>query len=256
MLAAVLLLPSLAAAQPDEATDPDTEVAAREFNRGGELYEQRRYTEAIAAFERAKAIRPLPAFDYNIARCYDRLGQWQKAVESYRRYLAAAGDAKDAAETRARVEVLVERARQEEAQSAPPTTAPPPATATAPPIAAPPATTRRPLGRAKTIAGAVVLAAGVALAATGAAFGGLAMQAGNDVTARAQAHQTFDPARYQAGQNDQALEAALLAVGGAAAIAGTVVLILGRREAARARYARIAPLIAPGVAGASWQMRF
>jgi tetratricopeptide (TPR) repeat protein len=130
LLAFAILLSAPARAQtPTLPSDPDTEVATREFRRGSELYDVGRYEEAIAAFERAQEIKPAPDFDYNIARCYDRLGRWSDAVKFYERYLAAAKPKgpDELAETKARVDVLKERIKLEAAHA---TTAPSPDSAT------------------------------------------------------------------------------------------------------------------------------
>ena len=41
----------------------------------------------------SRLARSLPAFDFNIARCLDRLERYEDAVAAYRRYLAASPDA-------------------------------------------------------------------------------------------------------------------------------------------------------------------
>lgn len=104
LVAAVLL----ACAPPVVAqeADPDTEIAQRLFAEGAAAYDAKDYAHALEKFEAARRIRPAPAFDYNIARCHDRLGQAAPAIAAYERYLAAAPDAPDAAEVRTRVAVL------------------------------------------------------------------------------------------------------------------------------------------------------
>ena len=69
--------------------DPDTEIAKRHFAAGAALYDAGRYEDAIVEFSAARAVRPAPAFDFNIARCYDRLERTRDAVDWYERYLAA-----------------------------------------------------------------------------------------------------------------------------------------------------------------------
>lgn len=63
----------IAAAQQD---DPDTDAARALFKRGTLQYDAGQFREALGMFEQAKAIKPLPAFDYNIGRCHEQLGQW------------------------------------------------------------------------------------------------------------------------------------------------------------------------------------
>ena len=70
--------------------DPDTEIARRRFSTGAALYEAGRYEEAVAEFEAARRVRPSPAFDYNIARSYDRLERVDEAISAYERWIASA----------------------------------------------------------------------------------------------------------------------------------------------------------------------
>jgi tetratricopeptide (TPR) repeat protein len=98
------------AAWAEEADDPDTEIAQRHFQAGSERYNARAYEEALREFEAARGAKPVPALDYNIGRCYDRLERYPEAVAAYRRYLAAEPEASDAAEVRERVRVLEARA--------------------------------------------------------------------------------------------------------------------------------------------------
>jgi tetratricopeptide (TPR) repeat protein len=221
----------IARAQPhrNDNADPDTEIATREFRRGLDLYNHERYAEAIVAFEKARAVKPSPAFDYNIARCYDRLAEWRPAIEGYERYLRAPGlSASDVAETRARVEVLKQRVAAAPTPTVTRATRPPEPTPTAPALVARPAAPR---ARAAIIAGATVGGLGLALVGAGVAFGVLAQRASDDLSALDRMMGTYDSARYRAGQTDQTLEAVCLGIGGAALVTGVLVLALGRREA-------------------------
>ena len=47
------------------------------------------------AFQTAEATQPSPAAEYNIGRCYERLGKLPEAVAAYERYLAGAPGAPD-----------------------------------------------------------------------------------------------------------------------------------------------------------------
>jgi tetratricopeptide (TPR) repeat protein len=100
-------------ARADEASasgmndpDPDTEVARRHFAAGGAAYEQGDYATALREFERARLAKPLPAFDYNIARCYDRLERYREAISAYERFVAAASPGEDTTEPQERIRVL------------------------------------------------------------------------------------------------------------------------------------------------------
>jgi tetratricopeptide (TPR) repeat protein len=104
----ICLLPALAFAQ--EKLDPDTEIARRHFEAGRLSYEASDYDTALHEFEAARKVRQFPAFDYNIARCLDRLERPAEAIAAYERYLAAiGGDHPDTREVRERVRVLKER---------------------------------------------------------------------------------------------------------------------------------------------------
>jgi tetratricopeptide (TPR) repeat protein len=124
-----------AAAHAAEGSDSDVDeqVARRHYAAGKQFYEAHRYREAIKEFETARRLKPLPAFDYNIGRCYDLSEQWKEAAEAYERYLAAAPHAPDAASLRTRIVILRKRVQSVPEEKQPPTEAAPP-----PPLAPPP----------------------------------------------------------------------------------------------------------------------
>lgn len=165
----MLLLPALARAQED----PDTQAARRHFTLGQQLYEQERYDDAVREFMTAKELKPIPAFDYNIGRCLDRLERWSEAADAYQRYLTADPHSAGAAELEQRIAVLRARTKSE---AKPPTTTPPatPATvtpATANVIVAAPPPARRPVYKRAWFwvvvgGGAVAIALGVGLGLT------------------------------------------------------------------------------------------
>jgi tetratricopeptide (TPR) repeat protein len=59
------------------------------FQRGVELFEQKRYREALAALLAARRLFPAPEIDYNLALISEKLGQRGDAVDYYRVYLRA-----------------------------------------------------------------------------------------------------------------------------------------------------------------------
>jgi hypothetical protein len=106
----VLCLGSLpAVAHADPSVDPDLEIARRHFQRATDLYAAGQYAEAIVEFEATREVHAVPALDFNIARCHDRLEHRADAIAAYQRYLDAVPHATDAAETRERIEVLKRR---------------------------------------------------------------------------------------------------------------------------------------------------
>jgi tetratricopeptide (TPR) repeat protein len=115
LLAVGLAAPSALADEPQPTPppqDPDTEVARRHFDRGTELYDRQDYQNAVGEFKAANEAKPHPDFDYNIARCYDRLGDWNDALTYYKRYLQQIGSGPESEEPRRRVTELEERLRR------------------------------------------------------------------------------------------------------------------------------------------------
>jgi tetratricopeptide (TPR) repeat protein len=81
-LCGLCLLPRTALADP---------AAARaHYDRGRALFEVDEYRKAIAEFKAAHIEKPDPAYLYNIAECYRRLGEVPEALQFYRRFLATA----------------------------------------------------------------------------------------------------------------------------------------------------------------------
>ncbi len=76
------LLPRLALA--------DAARARAHFDKGRTFFEVDEYRKAIAEFKAAHIEKPDPAFLYNIAECYRRLGEVPEALQFYRRFLATA----------------------------------------------------------------------------------------------------------------------------------------------------------------------
>ena len=89
--------------------DPDTETARRHFDRGIEFYgehQEHQYAAAIKEFEIARKVMPVPAYDFNLGRCYDRIERPAAATVAYERYLQESPGASDVAAVRARVGAL------------------------------------------------------------------------------------------------------------------------------------------------------
>lgn len=87
---------SLAAPTLAHAAEPssDNEASARvaELNESGaKLYADRNYRRAIEKFIEAYAIDHDPNLLFNIARCYEELGETDAAIEKYEAFVAAPG---------------------------------------------------------------------------------------------------------------------------------------------------------------------
>ena len=116
----LVALGQLAAAQEQPDVDPDTAAARRHFKSGLELYNNGRYIDAIHEFAQANLIKAAPAFDYNIARCLERLEKWEDAAVAYEKYIQGSPGAKDLEDTRQRVAVLRSRVPAKSTQVEPP----------------------------------------------------------------------------------------------------------------------------------------
>jgi len=86
--------------------DLDQTRAQARFEHGRALYLANDFRGAAREFEAARELKPHPAFDYNLARCYDRLDQIGAAISAYDRYLASNPSDPDTPEVRKRLAVL------------------------------------------------------------------------------------------------------------------------------------------------------
>jgi len=114
VLTTLVVGPSLGVAQPAGAAGSSIDSAKKQMERGQELYMQKKYDEAAEAFAAAYAIQPYAAFLYNEAVCHQKLGNNDKALALFNKYLAADPNAPDAEKVRGRIR------RIEEATAAPP----------------------------------------------------------------------------------------------------------------------------------------
>lgn len=79
-----------APAKPTKAKpkNPKQKEADQRFKRGVALFNDSKYAEALAEFERAYEIAPHPLVLYNIASCHRQMSHYAEAVNYYRRFLA------------------------------------------------------------------------------------------------------------------------------------------------------------------------
>lgn len=120
------------------AVDPaDVEKAKVIFENGSQLYEEGNYDGAILAFQEVFRLTESPVLHYNLANCYERLGELQQAVDQLNLYRAVAGQ--DEVETLDRRLVNLERRLEEAAAVPAPPPVPVPVPAPVPVVAPPPA---------------------------------------------------------------------------------------------------------------------
>lgn len=144
------VLPAARAEAPPGVKDRrhETERARRLFNEAETRFAQGEYRQALALYQQAFELKPLPGFQLNIGQCYRRLGQCDKAIEHYRRYLDQSRNPKHQADAQGLIDHC-ERQLAEERRNVPGPPAAgakqaeaPPAPVTAP-VSGPPAPRRR-----------------------------------------------------------------------------------------------------------------
>jgi tetratricopeptide (TPR) repeat protein len=122
-----IALPSAAFAQSDDSIDR----ARPHFVAAQQYYEDGEYAAALREFRRAHELTSQPEILYNIALCYERLGDFPNAVSSLEQYLATEQEVAE----RAGAEERLARLRQTIAQRDELETPSAPATETAPVVA-------------------------------------------------------------------------------------------------------------------------
>jgi tetratricopeptide (TPR) repeat protein len=74
----------------------DREQQARtHFRRAETHFAVGRFKAALAEYERAFELKPLPGFLFNIGQCHRNLGHLEEAIFSFKKYLQLRPDAKD-----------------------------------------------------------------------------------------------------------------------------------------------------------------
>ena len=101
---------------------PANEAGKARFDQGVKQYNLGRFTEAIAEFEKAYDVDPAPILLFNIAQSHRQLGNKEKALFFYRRYLEQAPDAPNRQNVEQRMKDLAVSLEQEkELKQRPPT---------------------------------------------------------------------------------------------------------------------------------------
>jgi tetratricopeptide (TPR) repeat protein len=78
------------------------------FAEGNQHYNLGEFTPALERYKLAYRVKPLPAFQFNIAQCHRKLGQFQEAVAMYQAYLVGVPNAQN----KAVVESLIAEAKK------------------------------------------------------------------------------------------------------------------------------------------------
>ena len=220
--------PAPAQAPPPARPSPEDASRARlHFEAGSSYYREGDYQTALREYQTAYRFAPRPALLYNIAQCWDRLGDKEQTVAYLRRYL----EAEPAAEDRPAVERWIanlQRALEDARRPPPPapSAAPPSVSATAPPPSPPDSA-----GRFYTW---IAAGTAVALGAAGLTFGLLARSRYDDLHDGCGATTEGCAAKDVDGVRGRALAANVLLGASAAALATAGVLWFLETPAARA----------------------
>ena len=108
ILTGFLLFITATAAQPVKAQG-DEELAKTHFKAAGSYYNQGKYEKALEEFKEAYRLMPLAEMIYNMAQCYERLGDLETSIAEYKKYIEEKPDAKDLQAIRDKIESLKDR---------------------------------------------------------------------------------------------------------------------------------------------------
>jgi hypothetical protein len=170
---ASLMLAAMVMTMTGRARADDAQQARDLFTQGNTLFDLGQFDKAIDAWQKGYQLKNDPGFLYNIAQAYRVMGDTQKAIFFYKRYLSNSPKAHNRAEVEQKIDALQKQlSAQDQAKEIPPPgplgpgnplqNANPPAEATSPP----PASSWQPAGSETTTAGATAPAANGEIAAT------------------------------------------------------------------------------------------
>jgi tetratricopeptide (TPR) repeat protein len=228
---ALVLAPSLSFAQAKPASASDQEAAKAHYLAGSAYYEQADYADAVREFNEAYRLSKRPDLLYNLAISYERLDQFDHAIDALQRYLVEKPEAQDRALIQSRIENLEKR------RDTPKPPAPPVAAAPAP--APPPPPPRRPRHLPSLVVGGLGAAALLAAIGTGVS----AQLLHDDLDSRCFNHTCApsDQADIDRGKALTISTDVLIGVGAAAVVTGVVLFVLEARRA-RPRHASARPV--------------
>jgi len=229
-LLAVVLASANATAQP-AAPQPSPEIrkqAEALFHKGEEFFRQKRYDDAIAAYQEAYRLSALPALLLNIAQAYRLKGDARKAIANYQQFVAAAPDHEFAAEARVLIARLTAEVEEQEAAAAR--------------AAAERAERERGPTRTVTvertvpsrgskgmrIAGLVTGAAGLVATGFGIKFAFDVRRLEDELSGREGQWTEDELAKIDKGKRAETAEVLLLGLGGGAIVTGAVLYVIGR----------------------------
>ncbi len=99
-------------AESGGSAEATLQEAARYFQAGMEAFRRRAFREAIRSFRLAAERVPSADIWYNIARAHEELGEYEEAIDSYRRYLREKVDPPDRTQVEEHIRRLQEQAER------------------------------------------------------------------------------------------------------------------------------------------------
>jgi tetratricopeptide (TPR) repeat protein len=252
LFAGVVVLGSVASPDAVEARAPAAEPDPKGmelYQTGQAAYDGGDYREAIKSFKAAFDVLGDSNLLYNIAVCYDRLDEFDAAIEHYERYKAVADESEHAAVDR-KIASARERKRKAEAEATPSASGDgPPPTEQDPPSTAGPGADAKPREDVRIFGPAAwaLTATAVVAYGLGIGFGVVSMQRGDEAE-KGCPDVGGDRICSQRGGDDLAAARRFgitadvsLAVGGALTVALIAVLASNavKRKRARAAEARV-----------------
>src|SRR6266511_4672405 len=98
--------PAAKAAAEQSSSDVALQEAKTAFEEAQTLYTKEQFEDAAAKFLVAYDKKPFSSFLFNAAVAYEKGLQYQKAINSFQKYIDVDAEARDAAEVKVRIESL------------------------------------------------------------------------------------------------------------------------------------------------------
>jgi tetratricopeptide (TPR) repeat protein len=280
VLVAMLSVSTNALAQeapPADDKEDATSKAREHMEKGQTHYNLGEFDKAIEEYKKAYDLTKAPGFLFNIAQAQRLKKDYEAALFSYRTYLRQLPEAENRADAEAwivELEKLIAEGGTSGTKTDPKPDGPEDRVATADSgdssgadegVAGTGADLTTTTGATDTgarggrnlrIVGLATAGAGVAFLATGVIFGLRASSADSELSDMAANGEVWDQAardKYDAGQRDEKISIATLAIGGGAVITGAILYMVGRNKAKSAdRTAWIAPTPGGATLAVSW----
>ena len=263
-LAAGVLAPTLAAAQPATPTPADKKAAKEHYEAGKRAYNLGEFDTAIDEWTAGYKIGGDPIFLYNLGQAYRQKKDYKQAIIEYKAYLREDPNSK----VRATVEQNIADMEKEIGKQPEPVTRPAtlpatqpathPATLPATQPATQPVTPASGGGGTLKIAGIATGGVGVVALVGGVVFGLAAKGYESDVNTAVKNHEVWTPDlqnKADKGSTDNTLAIVGYTVGAVAIIAGGTLFYLGMRQGKAAAEKEeedsmlVVPVIGPTTAG-------